>query len=69
VTNNLKNTTNEKAQHGPNIFFGFAPSEDEGGILHFPLVPNVFLSKFSMSSNDVNIMFSSSCHNVPNDLS
>jgi hypothetical protein len=47
VTNNFKNkklhATNEKAQHGPNVFFGFAGSEGEGGIFHFPLVPNVFL--------------------------
>jgi hypothetical protein len=37
---------NEKAQHGPNVFFGFAGSEREGGIFHFPLVPNVFLVSF-----------------------
>jgi len=34
---------NEKAHHGPNVFFGFAGSEGEGGIFHFPLVPNAFL--------------------------
>ncbi len=47
MTNNLKNKncmpTNEKAQHGPDIFFGFAGSDGEGGIFHFPLVPNVLL--------------------------
>jgi len=35
---------NEKAQDGPNVFFGFAGSEGEGGVFHFPLVPNVFLA-------------------------
>jgi hypothetical protein len=37
---------NEKAQHGPDVLFGFAGSEGEGGIFHFPLVPNVFLVSF-----------------------
>jgi hypothetical protein len=48
VINILKklHATDEKAQHGPNIFFGFVASEGEGGIFHFPLVPKVFLISF-----------------------
>ncbi len=44
ITFKIKIACNQwKAQHGPNVFFGFAGSEGGGGIFNFPLVPNVFL--------------------------
>jgi hypothetical protein len=65
--------TNEKAQHGPNVFFGFAGRKGEGGIFHFLLVPNVFLVSSqwvpmmsTLCSHQVLIMFSMIFHDVPN---
>ncbi len=65
--------TNEKAQHGPNVFLGFAGNEGQGWIFHFPLVPSVFLVSsqwvpilLTLCFYQVLIMFPMNFHDVLN---
>jgi hypothetical protein len=72
VTNNFKHKNcmqpMRRLNMAPIYFLGLQGVKVKEGIFIFLLLPGV-LSKFSMSSHDVNTMFSSSFHTVPNDFS